>query len=318
MNKRRTNRATLMAVFAAGALLLSACSNPVSPDTGGETSPGDANGSTPSSPIIVSSANFISSEVVGNVYAEALRHAGIEVDTKFNIGSREAYVPALIDGSIDLIPDFTGNLLLFLNSDADMTSPEGIDEQLSTALEAKGLTMFTPAPAEDKDAMVVTAEKAAAWNLKTIADLAAHNDELRIAGAPEFKDRSVGLPGLEKNYGVVPKEFVTISDGGGPATLKALLDDQVDAANIYTGSASIPANNLVVLDDPEFNFPSQNIVPVINSDKATTQVRDVLDSVSAKLTTAELIKLNDLVTGDRKLEPIDAAKEWLEEQGLLS
>lgn len=305
---RRTSLA-VVALAAAGALALAGCSDPTAKPSGG----GDA----ASEKIVVSSANFVTSEVVGNVYAEALRDAGVEVDTKFNIGSREAYVPALEDGSIDLIPDFTGNLLLFLNPDADMSSREKIDSQLAEALSGVGLEMLDPAPAEDKDALVVTAERAKEWNLKSIADLEPHNSELVIAGTPEFKERTVGLPGLKKNYGVVPKEYVAISDGGGPATLQALLDGSVDAANIYTASASIPANNLVVLEDPKFNFPSQNTVPVINQKKASDEVKQVLNAVSAKLTTDELIKLNDMVAGDRKLEPRAAATEWLKEQGLI-
>lgn len=308
MSTTRKKIATIIALAAAGSLLLAGCSDPTAKPSGEGSS---------SDKIIVSSANFVTSEVVGNVYAEALRDAGVEVDTRFNIGSREAYVPALKDGSIDLIPDFTGNLLLFLNPEADMSSREAIDEQLAAALEADGLMMLDPAPAEDKDALVVTAERAKEWNLTSIADLAAHNDELIIAGTPEFKERTVGLPGLSANYGIVPKEYVAISDGGGPATLKALLDGEVHAANIYTASASIPANNLVVLDDPEFNFPSQNTVPVINAKKASDEVQQVLNAVSAKLTTDELIKLNDMVAGDRKLEPRAAATEWLKEQGLI-
>ncbi|MBK0421579.1 ABC transporter substrate-binding protein [Leucobacter sp. CSA2] len=309
----RKHTLAVTAILAAGALLLAGCSDPTT-QKGGDSSSSSPDGKDP---IIVSSANFTTSEIVANLYAESLRDAGIPVETKFNVGSREAYVPALKDGSIDLIPDFTGNLLLFLNKDADMSSREKIDTQLATALQADGLEMLEPAPAEDKDALVVTEERAKQWKLQSIADLKAHNDELKIAGAPEFKQRPVGLPGLEKNYGVVPKEFVSISDGGGPATVKALVNGDVQAANIYTASSSIPANKFVVLEDPKFNFPSQNTVPVISEKKVTDQVKKVLNGVSAKLTTEELVKLDEMVTGPQKLEPNAAAKQWLKEKGLI-
>ena len=109
---------------------------------------------------------------------------------------------------------------------------------------------------------MVTRATADKWKLKSIEDLVPHNDEVVIAGPPEFKERPVGLPGLEKNYGFVPSKFEPISDGGGPATVKALLDGKVTAANIFTTSTAIPANDLVVLEDPKNNFPAQQVVPV--------------------------------------------------------
>lgn len=254
MNTRTT---AALAALAAGVLLLTGCSNPTAPDAGG--------GSTENGPIIVSSANFTESEIVGNLYAEALKAAGIDVETKFNIGSREAYIPALGDGSIDVIPDYTGNLLLFLDPEADTKTPESIETQLPELLSVSGLSMLTPAAAEDKDAMVVTSELAEKWKLSSIADLAAHNDELKVGGTPEFQERAVGVPGLKANYGVVPTEYVPIADGGGPATVQALIAGQVHAANIFTTSTAIPENNFVVLEDPKNNFPSQKVVPVINT-----------------------------------------------------
>lgn len=307
----RLQKLPLIAAFSvvAGSLVLSGCSDPTA-----APSPTDEAGSTT---LMVSSANFPESEIIGNLYAEALKAKGYSVETKFNIGSREAYIPALADGSIDLIPDYTGNLLLFIDPAADVSSPESILSALPKALEDKGLSMFTPAAAEDKDAVVVTRATAEKWNLETIEDLAAHNAEVTMAGPPEFKDRPVGLPGLEKNYGFVPSKFEPISDGGGPATVKALVDGKVTAANIFTTSTAIPANDLVVLEDPKNNFPAQQVVPVAAKGKVDEGAQQAIDAISAKLSTEELIKLNEQVSGDAKIEPKQAAITWLTDQGLL-
>lgn len=307
----RLQKLPLIAAFSvvAGSLVLSGCSDPTA-----APSPTDEAGSTT---LMVSSANFPESEIIGNLYAEALKDKGYSVETKFNIGSREAYIPALADGSIDLIPDYTGNLLLFIDPAADVSSPESILSALPKALEDKGLSMFTPAAAEDKDAVVVTRATAEKWNLETIEDLAAHNAEVTMAGPPEFKDRPVGLPGLEKNYGFVPSKFEPISDGGGPATVKALVDGKVTAANIFTTSTAIPANDLVVLEDPKNNFPAQQVVPVAAKGKVDEGAQQAIDAISAKLSTEELIKLNEQVSGDAKIEPKQAAITWLTDQGLL-
>ncbi|GAA5225926.1 ABC transporter substrate-binding protein [Paeniglutamicibacter antarcticus] len=294
----------------AGSLILSGCSNP----TDAPKSSDSAAGGT----LTVSSANFTESEIIGNLYAEGLKDKGYTIETKFNIGSREAYIPALSDGSIDLIPDYTGNLLIFLDEGADVSSPDSILAALPEVLKAKKLTMLTPASAEDKDAVVVTRKTADKWNLKSIEDLVAHNDELIIAGPPEFKERTRGLAGLKEAYGLVPSKFEPISDGGGPATVKALLAGDVTAANIFTTSTAIPANDLVVLEDPKNNFPAQQVVPVAAEGKLDDTAMQTLDAISAKLSTEELIKLNEQVSGDAKVEPKQAAITWLTDQGLLS
>ena len=308
MRKQKLSLIAALSVVA-GSLVLSGCSNPTA-----APSPGD---SASAGTLTVSSANFTESEIIGNLYAEALKDAGFTVETKFNIGTREAYIPALSDGSIDLIPDYTGNLLLFLDKNADVSSPGSILSALPAALATKKLTMLTAAAAEDKDAVVVTRATAQKWNLKTIADLVPHNDEVIMAGPPEFKERAVGLPGLEKNYGFAPVKFEPISDGGGPATVKALLDGKVTAANIFTTSTAIPANDLVVLEDPKNNFPAQQVVPVAAANKLDETAVETLDAISAKLSTEELIKLNEQVSGSAKVEPKQAAITWLTDQGLL-
>ncbi|MDV6270465.1 MULTISPECIES: ABC transporter substrate-binding protein [Rhodococcus] len=267
--------------------------------------------------VVVGSANFTESEIIANIYAEALRVNGFDVSTSFNIGSREAYIPALKDGSITLIPDYTGNLLQYLDPAATATSSEDVLAALPAALGSE-LAITTPASAEDKDAVVVTKETADKWNLKTIADLAPHSAEVKFGAPAEFQERPVGLPGLKANYGldISASNFVPIADGGGPATVKALASGDITAANIFTTSASIPANNFVVLEDPKNNFPAQNVVPVLRASASSDKLAAVLDAVSAKLTTEELLDLNVAVSGDAKTEPAAAAKAWISAQGL--
>lgn len=125
------------------------------------------------------------------------------------------------------------------------------------------------------------------------------------------------MPGLKKVYGVEDVDFTAISDSGGPATVKALKDGDVDVANIYSTTPSIAANDLVTLEDPENLIAAQNIVPLINEAKASDTVEDTLDAVSEQLTTEDLIELNGRVDGDEKADPAMVAKEWLQEKNLI-
>ncbi|KZF11760.1 MAG: ABC transporter substrate-binding protein [Rhodococcus sp. (in: high G+C Gram-positive bacteria)] len=310
MNITRTVRAVV--ALSVSAVVLTACggnSDPLS-SGGGETD-GDPNS------IVIGSANFPESETVANIYAEALRANGFEVSTKLNIGSREAYIPAVRDGSIDLIPDYTGNLLQYLDESATATSSEDVLAALPDAL-GSDLTVTAQAPGEDKDAVVVTRATATERNLTTIGDLAPFSADVTFAGTPEFQERVGGLPGLKAKYGLdlAPGNYVPISDGGGPATVEALVSGQVVAADIFTTAPSIAANDLVVLEDPENNFAAQNIIPVLNTSKQSDKLTQVLDAVSAQITTEELIALNTSVSGDAKVEPAAAAKAWVADKGL--
>jgi osmoprotectant transport system substrate-binding protein len=175
------------------------------------------------------------------------------------------------------------------------------------------LSILTPSPAADTDTVTVTAETTANWNLKTIADLAAHSPEVKFAAPSDFQSRSSGLVGLRARYGldIAPGQFVAISDDGGAVTVRALVDGTVNAANIFSTSPAIMQNHLVVLDDPEHNFLAGNIVPLVNSQKKSDRLKSVLDAVSAKMTTHGLAVLNASVTGNSGVDPDQAARNWL-------
>lgn len=265
--------------------------------------------------ITVGSAAFPENEIIAEIYAQALEAKGVKVTKKLNIGAREAYIPALTAGEIDLIPEYTGNLLTYFDKTATATSTADVETALTAKVPA-GLEVLDPAKAEDKDSLNVTAEFAAKNSLKSIADLKGVSN-LSLAGNPEFKERPYGIPGLEKIYGVTGITFVPISDGGGPATLKALLDNKVQVADIYSTTPSILENKLVTLEDPQSMISAQNVIPLISKKKASTKVQDILNKISAALTTADLLDLNSKNQGTDKTAPATLAKQWLTEKGLI-
>ncbi|MBM7052119.1 hypothetical protein JR346_09535 [Rothia sp. ZJ932] len=123
----------------------------------------------------------------------------------------------------------------------------------------------------------------------------------------------MGVPGIEEKYGCAFKDFSPINDGGGPLTVDALLKGDVQVANIYTTSPAIAANDLVSLEDPENNFVAQQVLPLVNDELVSDKATEVLNQVSAKLTTEDLIELNTRVSGDEKADPAAVAGDWVEE-----
>lgn len=298
-----------VATAVAAALALTACGNsdPLSDDSG------DSGGGGSNETLNVGSANFPESQLLAEIYSQALEAKGVKVNRQFDLGSREKYFDGLKDGSIDLIPEYTGVLLQFNDKTATETAPDEVYAALQKALPSN-LIVLDMAEAEDKDAVVVTKETADKWGLGSIEDLVQHCKEVVFGGAPEFKTRPDGIPGLKEKYNCTFKSFSSLEPGA--ITTKALLDNTVQAADIFTTDASIEANDLVVLDDPKNNFAAQNVVPLINKDKASDTAKEALNAISAKLDTKTLLDLNARLNAPDKPDYADVAEEWLGEIGV--
>lgn len=262
---------------------------------------------TDTSTIIVGSADFPESQLLATIYAKALAAKGIKVETKLSIGSREVYIPALLDGSIDLLPEYAGATLSYLDKNATAHAPADVAAALKAAL-PKGVSMLTPSEAQDSDGVAVTRATAEKYKLKTIADLAPVASELVLGGPPEWKTRKEGIIGLKDIYGLEFKSFKSL-DVGGPLTLSALVNDQVQAANLFSTDPAIAANDLIILEDVKNLFPAQNIVPVIATPKVSDVVTTTLNAVSAALTTKDLIVMNGRLANHDSFDVV--AEEWL-------
>lgn len=309
MRPSRSMRALGAAALATLGLLLAACG-------GG----GDPLAQTPQAPsasdtVRIGSANFTENRLLAEIYATALSIKGVKVERQFGIGSRETYFPGLRDGSIDLIPDYTGNLLQYLDPQATATAPADVYAQVEQKL-PPSLKVLQPSAAEDKDAVVVTRAYATQNNLRSIADLTRLCPTATFGGPPEFQTRTYGIPGIQKAYGCTFKEFRAL-DSGGPLTVAALRDNTIQAADLFTTDTSIPDNDFVILDDPKSNFAAQQVVPLVNAAKLSNPaVADTLNRISAKLDTATLTDLNRRLDGPDKPDPAQVARDWLSSAGI--
>ena len=310
MFTNRLTRRSAIALASGLALTLTACGSD-DPTAAPEAASGDGSSST----IVVGSFAFPESEILGEIYAQALTASGMEVETQFNIGPRQQTIPALQDGSINLIPEYNGNLLAYYDTDYTERTPEEVDGALEEAIAADDLRVLDSAEAQDKDAYVVTKAKADEFGLTSIGDLSAL-EPFELGASPQFAQLGYGLPGLADVYGVTDVSFTPIEDFGGPDTVKALVDDSVQVADIFTTSPAIVSEDLVVLEDPENLISSQNIIPLLSESIYTEELAEVLNEVSAELTTEDLIELRERVEGDEQASSSVAAADWLEENGL--
>ena len=298
-----------MAAVAASALALAACGSAES--VGGNASTGSSeNGSTT---LVVGSQDYYSNEIIAEAYAQALEGAGFTVDRQLRIGQREVYMPEIEAGAIDVFPEYTGNLLQYLDADATARSTDEVYSALQTALPS-GLRTLEQAPATDQDSYVVTADFAAAHSLSSIGDLAG-TGTLTLGGNSELQTRPYGPTGLSQTYGVTVN-FTPIEDSGGPLTVKALKDGDIQLANIYSSDPALADGTLKVLDDPKGLFLASHVVPLASS-RVNDDATAVINRVSAALDAQDLVEMNRASTVDQK-SASQIAHEWLISEGLLS
>jgi osmoprotectant transport system substrate-binding protein len=211
------------------------------------------------------------------------------------------------------MPEYTGVLRDYFKADQPGTDAQAVYEELTASL-PDYLTALEPSAAEDKDAVVVTQETADEYSLTSIGDLAEVSGDLTLGGPPEWKTRPTGIPGLEKVYGVEFGDFREL-DAGGPLTLRALVNGQIDAGNLFTTNPNIETEGLVALEDPDSLFAAQNVVPLVRTDALTPDIESTLNEVSAALDTETLVSLNAEVELEKK-DPEDVAAEFLTQAGL--
>ncbi|WP_022899606.1 ABC transporter substrate-binding protein [Humibacter albus] len=306
----RTRGIALAAVAAVSALALAGCSSESPLDDSSTSSGSKASGS-----IVVGSANFPESEIIAQVYTQALSDNGVDASIKPNIGAREVYLKALQDGSIDLVPEYSGSLLQYYDAKSKAKSSADVYAALSDAL-PKGYEVLDQSTAQDADSYNVTKEFSQKYNVTSLSDLKSVPVSLTVGANPEFAERPYGIKGLKSAYGVTAT-LDPISDGGGPLTVKALVDGTVQLADIYTTSSAIKDNDLVTLKDPKHIIIAENVVPIINEKKVSTKVKNVLNTVSKALTTDDLVSMNAKSSGSAKESAEQIAKEWLASKNLF-
>lgn len=298
-----TRLRSIAALAAAATLALSACAS--SDDVSGANESGSADSGT----IVVGSADFPESKLLAEIYAEVLEGAGADVERKFDIGSREVYLKAIEDGSVSVLPEYTGGLMTFYDKESGLSESGEVYDAIPDLL-PDGLEVLEKSEAEDKDALAVTKQTADS-GVSTIEDLA--GKDYVLGGQAEFETRVNGVPGLEKEYGVTFSKFESLPTG--PLTEQKLNSGEIQVAVVFTTQPEIVTNDWVVLEDPKNLFIAQNVVPLVRSDVLSDEQQDALNEVSKTLTTDDLKQMMTSVTVD-KTDVAAEAKKWVEDNDL--
>jgi osmoprotectant transport system substrate-binding protein len=292
------------AVLVGAAIALAGCSSgsPLATKTSG-----------PKANLVIGSQSYYEDTTIAEIYAQALENGGYKVTRDFNIGQREVYLAQLKAGKIDVFPEYEGDLTQALDKTAKGGTADETYAELQKALPSN-LRPLNKADASDGNSWTVTQAFAKKWSLTDLASLKNVTTPILVGGNSELQTRPYGPQALTTKYGVKFGGFVAVQDSSGPLTVKALVDNQIQLANIYTADPNIKVNKLVALKDPDGLFLPDNIVPIVTK-KVDTKAAAIINAVQAKLSQAELLKLNDESVNKKESAAV-IATAWLKSVGL--
>jgi len=258
-------------------------------------------GRTPGT-VVVASFDFPESELLAAIYALALLQAGIPARLQLGLGPRERVQAALAGGVVDVVPEYLGAALASLDPAAAAagSGPAAVRHELARALARQDVQVLQPAAAQDQDGLAVTGATAGRLRLRAVSDLARFAPQLVLAGAPECPRRPCGLPGLRRVYGLQFARFVPLA--AEHERIDALRRGAADVAVTGTAGGHLAGGGLVLLADDRQLQPPGNIVPVVRASAAAryqTRLAGALDAVPARLTTHDLIVLNQRIAVPR-------------------
>ena len=265
--------------------------------------------------ITVTSFDFTESQVLAELYAQAMRAKGYPVEIVPALGPREIVQPALEQGRVDFVVGYLGSGVNFLYEQrrvatADVTATFA---KFARALADRGITALAFAPAEDRNGFVVTGDLARRRGLRQISDLRPIARQLTLGGPSECPNRVLCLRGLHEVYGLRFKAFEPTPSRA--MTANALEAGEIQVGMIETTDGNLADHDLVQLADDRHLQPPENVVPIMRSAMVKAYgpalVR-LVNAVTARLTTDDLIVLNGQVDRN-EASPQAAAAAWLRE-----
>jgi osmoprotectant transport system substrate-binding protein len=265
----------------------------------------------------IASFEFPESRVVAELYARALRQSGFQVDVLSGLGTREVVMPALQQGLVDLVVDYSGSLLDYLGGSPAEThgAADAVHSALRGRLAGRGLAALAYTPAEDANGFAVRREFAQRYQLSRLSDLRELARRMSFGGPPECPTRRYCLLGLEATYHLRFAAFRPQPSRGATAT--ALAVGEIDVGLLESTYGGLGDGRLTLLVDDRSLQPRENLVPIVRTElvrRHGARLIEPLDAVSARLTTSDLVRLNHIAAVN-PVSPAEAVAAYLRRFG---
>ena len=308
----------VLAGLLALSLLGAACGD--DDDDDAATDDDSAQADIPDGPAITLGAqDFGESLILSEIYAGALDDAGYEAGTTEVGGFRDLLFGAFESGDVNMAVEYVASQLEFFNDGAGEATSDVDDtlEKLTPYLEERSLVAGTPSEAVDTNAFVITEETSDDLDITTLSDLAEKGADLRLGAPPDCESNGFCIPGLQRVYGVdFTANFTPLDFGVIPDSLNEGAID-VGVVGSTDGRLEDESTGWVLLEDDKGMFAADNVFPIISQEVADAygqDLIDLLDEVSAALTTDDLLAMNKRYDVDKE-DADDIAADWLSDNG---
>ena len=267
-------------------------------------------------PVRIGTMNFTESQILGELYGQALQAKGLRVELQSAVGPREITNRALRQGLLDMYPEYIGVLLSEVHKvEARPTSAAEAYRLAKRLEERRDFTLLDPTKLSNDNALAVKQSFGRKNDVAGIPDL--KRERAVLGAAPEFRTRFEGLIGLERLYGLKFRRFEPVNIGKG-LQYPALNDGKIDVAVVFTTDPQLARGRYTVLRDPEGVFAVNHVAPLISQKVLKDngpKLAAALDAVSALLTTPVMRAMNAKVDIDKRT-PREVADEFLRAQSL--
>ena len=241
----------------------------------------------------------------------------ILVEHKSGIGGGTSNIhPAMEAGEIDIYPEYTGTGWMFVLKQDLINDPMALyDAVKADYKETYNIVWSDLYGFNDTFGIAMKRELAEEMGIKTYSDLAAKSSELRFGAEHDFFEREDGLPGIDAVYGFDFKDEIGMDIG---LKYQAISADEVDVINIFSTDGRLKENDMVVLEDDQYFFPSYFAATLIRQETLDKypELTEVLAMLDNQINNDEMTDMNFQVEIEKK-EPVNVATEFLTKKGLL-
>lgn len=244
-------------------------------------------------------------------------HTDILVEKKLGIGGGTSNIhPGMINGEIDIYPEYTGTGLLFVLKEDLITDPQELYSHVKDRYEEEyEITWLDIYGFNNTYALAIKEEVANQYNLQTYDDLAQISDQLVFGAEYDFFEREDGYNGLNDIYGFNFRDLKEMDIG---LKYEAIGSGQVDVINAFSTDGLLLEYELKVLEDNRNFFPSYQAATLIRKEtlERYPELEEVLQMMSGQITDEDMIQMNYYVENENR-DPEDVAEEFLREKGLI-
>jgi glycine betaine/choline ABC-type transport system substrate-binding protein len=267
--------------------------------------------------IRVGSKNFTEQVLLGEIIAQHLENRlKRAVARSLNLGGTLLAHQALVNGEIDLYPEYSGTALAAVLKEPIQTDPAAVLSRVRSEYRSRfQVEWIDPLGINNSFAMVISGPEARQRNLRTLSDAARVTSGWSLGVGYEFEQRADGLAALNATYGLRWNGAPRSMDLG--LLYQALEQNQVTmiAANATDGLLS--RMDLTVLEDDRRAFPPYEVCILARQDALgkVPGLREALAELSGKFTDQGMRELNHQVDG-RHVPVAQVAEEFLKRSGL--